>query len=29
MRIVNNKLDKRNKEIMEMEEKIKNSDENE
>jgi len=29
MRVVNNKLDKRNKEIMEMEEKIKNSDENE
>jgi hypothetical protein len=29
MRVANNKLDKRNKEIMEMEEKIKNSDENE
>jgi len=29
MRVVNNKLNKRNKEIMEMEEKIKNSDENE
>jgi len=29
MRVVNNKLDKRNKEIMEMEEKIKSRDENE